>query len=195
MNFTHMKVTRFVLFAAFVCLSSLSIFAQDAVPPSKVALIKEFLDVTGAKKQANDSSAMMMDLQMQETDKMLAAMIEGDKNMSAEYKAMMKKTIADSSGRSRDRMKKFFTENFDLGAMLEEVAIPIYNKYFTENDLKAINQFYRSEAGKKMTSSSTSMMSEMVIALMAKMTPKLTEFMNKATQQEMDILRKEIVEN
>lgn len=186
-----MRINRFIAVAALICLSSLAAFAQDAVPPSKVALIKEFLEVTGAKKQANESSAMMMNLQLDETDKMLAVMIDSDKTMSPEYKAAMKNTIKGSNARTRERLTKFFTDNFDMGALLEEVAVPIYHKYLTEDDLKAINGFYRSDAGKKMVTSSPAMMSEMVVALMAKMTPKLTEFMEKAMEQEMEILRKE----
>jgi hypothetical protein len=191
MNFTPMRIIRLLVVAALICLSSLSAFAQDTIPPSKVALIKEFLEVTGAKKQANDSSTMMMNLQLDETDRMLAAMIDSDKTMSPEYKAAMKNTIKGSNARTRERLTKFFTENLDMGALLEEVAAPIYHKYFIEDDLKAINEFYRSDAGKKMVTSSTAMMGEMVVALMAKMTPKMTEFMQKAMEQEMEMLRKE----
>jgi hypothetical protein len=47
---------------------------------------------------------------------------------------------------------------------IEEMVIPIYQKYLTEDDVKAINAFYTTPAGKKIISVQPSIMQESMTA-------------------------------
>ena len=52
-----------------------------------------------------------------------------------------------------------FTQKMDMHELIEKI-IPVYDKYYTLDDLKAINAFYESPAGHKILSSLPQVMKE-----------------------------------
>jgi uncharacterized protein len=54
---------------------------------------------------------------------------------------------------------KSLDENFDMNELLEMI-IPIYDKYYTLEDLKAVNAFYSTPAGQKILSTLPQVMQE-----------------------------------
>jgi uncharacterized protein len=54
---------------------------------------------------------------------------------------------------------KSIDENFDMNELLEMI-IPIYDKYYTLEDLKAVNAFYSTPAGQKILSTLPQVMQE-----------------------------------
>ena len=46
---------------------------------------------------------------------------------------------------------------------IEDMVIPVYQKYLTENDIQAINQFYQTPAGKKLIQVQPNIMQESMI--------------------------------
>lgn len=54
-----------------------------------------------------------------------------------------------------------FQQKMDTRELLEKI-IPLYDKYYTMDDLKAVNAFYESPAGKKVLSTLPQIMQESV---------------------------------
>ena len=52
-----------------------------------------------------------------------------------------------------------FEKKMDMKALLDEI-IPLYDKYYTLEDLRAVNTFYESAAGKKVLSTLPQIMAE-----------------------------------
>ncbi|MEI6168668.1 MAG: DUF2059 domain-containing protein [bacterium] len=54
-----------------------------------------------------------------------------------------------------------FETKMDMGSLTEQI-IPLYDKYYTLEDLKAINSFYQSQVGQKVLSTSPQIFQESV---------------------------------
>ena len=69
--------------------------------------------------------------------------------------ASLKKQFPDTSADFWDR----FQRKMDSRELIEKI-IPVYNKYYTLQDLKAINAFYESPAGQKVLATMPQVMQE-----------------------------------
>lgn len=87
-------------------------------------------------------------------------------NMMNSMTTSMKPLLVNSfpPGEYRDKLIDLFLENFrenaDLGQMLD-LAVPIYDKYFSDEEIKGLIKFYESPVGHKAVSLLPQIMSEM----------------------------------
>lgn len=176
---------------ALFALGSLTGAAQNTPTPEKLSLIKEFLTITQATKGANDTSDLMMGLQAAETAKMIDSLIDDDKSMTAERKAELKKTVAESTERSSARMRDFFKTRLKFEEIIEQTAIPVYDKHFSADELRQLIAFYKTPVGKRMIEVTPQLTIELMTGMMEKMMPKLQEFMREAAEAELKILQDE----
>jgi len=170
-----MKI-RLLLVLLAVGLVSTQVHAQSAaansqapasaaqVDPEKAKAIRHLLDVMGVTKQAGDMlRAMMPQMQKAADESMKASMANGTANSqeaadaqrrAAEYQQKFNQLM-------QDKMVQKF-DAFDLAA----IYVPVYDKYFSIDDIRAITGFYESPAGKKMVSSMAPMTSDAMGAMM-----------------------------
>lgn len=75
--------------------------------------------------------------------------------MKGQMIAAFQKELPDGTQDFWDRIKK----KMDMHELIEKI-IPVYDKYYTLEDLKAINAFYESSAGKKILATLPQVMQE-----------------------------------
>jgi len=165
---------------------------QQKVSPAKEALIKELLEVSGSTKAVTDVSAIMMAFQRAESQKQMSAMIDEDKKLSAEEKVMLKQETAESIDRVTKRVGDFFTKEIDLDSVLLEIATPVYDQNFSENELRDLIAFYRSSTGQKVISLMPKLMAETMDGFSKKVVPKLEEFLKKTTDEEFAAIKQKV---
>ena len=184
----NILVSTMGLFVLMACGFSGAI-AQKTANAEKIALIKEFLVVTEVKKGAAAISDQMLGLQAAEAQKMINSLIDEDERIPTETKAEMKRVAEESAERSAARMKEFFSKRLNLGELIEEITIPVYDKLFTEQEIRDMIAFYKSPTGKRLTEVTPQLSMELITSMMAKLTPKLQEFMKEAAESELKILK------
>ena len=135
------------------------------VDPAKAQEIRHMLDVMGVTKQAADMlRAMLPQMMKMMEDSMKSSMANsmppGGQSADAQQRlAEYEKTI--------DRlMQEKMLQKFDK-LDLYSIYVPVYDKYFSIEDVQAITAFYESPAGRKMLST----MAPMVADVMAAMSP------------------------
>ena len=102
--------------------------AQSPIDPAKEADIRHLLDVTGARSLANQTMA----------------------NMENSIKPMM--TNALPPGEYRAKLIDLFFTKFQAKVdtqHLVDLAVPIYDKYLSDDDIKGLTQFYQTPLGQK----------------------------------------------
>ena len=184
------KVFLTVLAAVVIVFTGSSSFSQQKVSPEKEALIKELLVVSGSAKGAKDAANMMSTIQKAESEKMINNMIENDKTLSAAEKEQLKTATLDSVRRMTQRVDEFFEKEFDMTKAIDDLMIPIYDKHFTDSEIRDLVTFYRSPVGQKVITSMPELMMETMTGFMEKLGPKLREFMNRVTEEELAALKK-----
>jgi uncharacterized protein len=110
------------------------------IDPAKEAAIRQLIDLTGAKALANQ----MMD--------------EMQKNL----KPVMANALP--AGDCREKLIDLFFEKFRSKADLQkliDLAVPLYDKYLSEEEIKGLIQFYSTPLGQKTLSVLPKLMGEM----------------------------------
>ncbi len=75
--------------------------------------------------------------------------------------AVVQKAATDATERMQALLKTISTDE------LLDAIVPIYQKYFTHSDIKAINEFYETPTGQKLLSNTTAMTVEVMQAAMS----------------------------
>lgn len=93
----------------------------------------------------------------QEIEKMLR--LTGMEKLMDQMKTQMITGLKAQLTRVPDEFWTKFQEKMDTKELLEKI-IPLYDKYYTTEDLKAVNAFYQSPAGQKILSTLPQIMQE-----------------------------------
>lgn len=100
--------------------------------PTKEADIRRFLEVTGAKDLGAQAEAQMM-TQMREQMKSDMAHLFYD---------------TERSGKFMDSFFQRFQSRFSMDALTEQL-ISVYDRYFTDEDIKSLTHFYETPVGQR----------------------------------------------
>ncbi len=118
---------------------------KPVISPEKKALIKELLEITGSGKNA----AQIMDAMVRsELPKLVSTVLKAVPALDSDRPEVQKQfgeIVSRMAVKYRDRV----IQKIDINQLLEQVSYPVYDKYFTESELRDIISFYKSETGKK----------------------------------------------
>jgi hypothetical protein len=143
----NMRKLRFTFFFVAIMATSTSgssSFAQQAASTQKQVLISEFRKLTGADKvngAINFSSDSVREL--------LSAVVEQDKEITDAQKQDLRKSVAEATARIDKTVRDFLADRSKITAWSEEVIYKIYDKAFTEEELRELIAFYRTATGQK----------------------------------------------
>lgn len=141
------------LFAAVLVLSaSIALNAQTALSPEKRNLISEIVVLTKMDKQMTELTDVIL---KQMESSYLAGfneVLDRRTDLSTEQKERLKSTSAEGflsfSAKFRERLPKVV----DYRKYIEEGIYPLYDKFYTEQELKDLVAFYKTPTGQKVVS-------------------------------------------
>jgi len=129
-----------------VCfLASSLLLADDEVDARNKELVDEILEVTGALDTAYTMADYMSD-----------AMTEGMKAANKEWPDRVFDIL-------REEILSVIKSDLENGG-LHEIYYPIYDRYFSTEDLEAIVEFYRSAAGNKYATEMPNLVQDTIVA-------------------------------
>ena len=193
-----MKKLKSIIIVAAICAAFvINLPAQEKpagqeISPAKKALILEYLEVTGLKKNTTEITDVMLTFQEQEASKTILALAERDQELSPELKKQMAADLTKSSARMYQRLRTAYNEKLKFPQLLEEIALSTYDKHFSENELREMIAFYKTPTGQKMISSSPKVMQEVMTAISEKISPKVLELVKEISEAEFTEMRKTI---
>ncbi|MGB8356895.1 MAG: DUF2059 domain-containing protein [Chthoniobacteraceae bacterium] len=103
------------------------------------------------------AQAPIPDDKRQEIEKMLK--LTGTEKMVNQMMTQLIASLKTQMPQAEDEFWVKFQAKLDIHQLIEKI-IPIYDKYYTIDDLKAVNAFYGSPAGQKVLSSVPQIMQE-----------------------------------
>jgi len=176
-----------------------SAFGQDAskptIVPAKRALIAELMDVTEAKKVAVEVYQGMLDQQGKMTIDLITQSVENNPEfaqLSDENKERVRKETLENSERTSRRVKELFEERVNFPVLIEEISYELYDKYFTEEELKDLVGFYKSATGKKAIQVGPKLFTESMELARVVIQPKLLEVVTILSNEESERLKLEM---
>ncbi|MDP3506796.1 MAG: DUF2059 domain-containing protein [Candidatus Melainabacteria bacterium] len=162
---------------------------SPALTPVKRALILELLKMTDADKQVEMIINQLTLSHQRRYPSMLAQAINAAPNLSEDKKKELIATIQEQSVRSSERLRQLFVQKIDLSKVMQDVALQVYDKNFTESEMQDIITFYKTPTGKKTLQALPAVMSESMEMTTALITPPLGEIMKQVLEEERARLR------
>ncbi|CAN5403267.1 hypothetical protein BH10CYA1_BH10CYA1_00700 [soil metagenome] len=117
--------------------------------PEKKALILDLLKVTDADKTVDKVVAQMMAAHQRQYPLMIAQIVNAEIGLTDDQKKEIIQKSQTRSQQSSERLRELFKEKIDLVDVLNKVALVVYDKNFTEAELKDIIAFYKTPTGQK----------------------------------------------
>jgi len=190
------------------CLMLMSVFivieikAQDApanvnqnITPEKLALIKELIDVSHSKQTVE----AMLKAQSEEMDKRLPEIIwqgvsglKELKTLTAAQKEQLRLKVLSNSGRTGRRMYDLLLEKINFNKLIDDISVPLYDKYFTETELGDLVAFHKSPTGKKVIEVMPNLVAESMTRTSDIIMPQIGAMMTQLQEEETQLMTKEI---
>ena len=186
-----------ILFLNFNCVLSQqpSQINANKISPEKRALIGELLEVTDAKKNALAVfNAMLDENEKQMPDIVWQGLLSQKElqELDAEAQDALRKELTAESERMNKRVRELFSAGIDMAHVIEDVSIDLYDKYFTEDEIKDLIVFYKSHTGRKTTEVLPKMFAESMTNTMDAVKPKVLEIVAQLVNEETERVKKEL---
>lgn len=172
--------TRFVALAialAFCFFITLPIYAQGSSSPEKKALIKELLELMNASNTSEAIANQFLD-QLQEP--MLTLISQGlqlespNRKWGPAEERRLKAQTDEAAKRILVRMRVEFPKRISYGEIVSQVGLEIYDKHFTEAEVKDLIAFYKTATAQKFIRLLPQITAEMLPRIGELIEPKLT---------------------
>jgi hypothetical protein len=123
--------------------------AQDEITPEKRALIKQLFLATRADKLAESFTTVILTQMERDLPKMLSETPELTNLSSNDGQDSHSAAMTEASARVFRRFKELMPQRINFTEVMEQMFYPIYDKFFTEPELKDLVAFYQSPTGQK----------------------------------------------
>lgn len=181
------------LLIAMLCMFSFATVsqAQQTNTPEKKVLIKELLEVTGGHKTSEDLVNAMLEQMEKELPKIMPLLIENDSHLTPTEKEELKKDVAEIGLRASKRYREIFMHRVNIGQLVDDLSYVLYDKYFTEAEIRDLIAFYKSSTGKKTIEVMPALMAESMAKTSEALLPTIQQIIKEVTDEELSRYIKE----
>jgi hypothetical protein len=157
--------------------------AQDEIKPAKRALIKELYMATRADKMAESFAKIILTQMERDLPKMISETPEMA-DLKSRDRELVQRTIVETSTRVFKRFKELMPQRINFAEVMEQMFYPIYDKFFTEEELKDLVAFYKSTTGQKSIEVMPQLMQDAVQRSSQALNAKVMELVTEVMQEE-----------
>lgn len=187
------KMSRAALILCLLVMSfSAAAKAQDTVSPAKRELIKELVSLTGGQKNTEAMFNSMLDQNERNLPILLAQALSKNLNLTASEQVAFQEKIRESMIRASKRFREMFRQRVNFVQLVEDISFSIHDKYFNENELRDLVEFYKSPTGKKTIEVLPQLLSESMTRTSEVLMPKVQQIMDELMNAEMQRLKSEL---
>jgi len=133
--------------ALMLAATSRSAKAEDQSETKKQTLIKQVLEASRATRNAQLGYDTAIAQVVKGMNAGLEVRIDQDSKLSAEEKQQAKSTLKAQLDKRMDRFKQLAAERLSVSQMVISVYLKLYDKYFSDEQLKVMLDFYKSPTG------------------------------------------------
>jgi hypothetical protein len=154
------------------------------ISAEKRSLIKELLEITDA---SNNAQQIMTAMVRSELPKLLSAILEKFPALNSD-RPEVQKQLSEIASRIAIKYRDRVIKQVDANQLIEEISYPIYDKYFTESELRNIVNFYKSSTGKKAIRLMPQIVNDSMSRTNEILSPKLSSIMAEIIAEELAVV-------
>jgi uncharacterized protein len=175
----------FLLSAALFAFAA-AINGQSAMSPEKRRLVGEMVSVFKMDKQMSQITDAMLK-EMENTYPMgFGAAVDRRTDLTDEQKQSMKATASASFNAFSQKFRKRLMETVDYTKYIEEGVYPIYDRMYSEQELKDIVAFYKTPTGQKVIDTMPQLFAEAQTAAREKLLPQVLPIIKSVLDEEFE---------
>jgi len=183
-------ITLAIFLCAFACLAQAN--AQTNVSNEKQALIKELVTLINGENNAKE----FLDVMSAQMDSTRKATVTAILDERTDLTPAERQTLENSLIKDMETMNKRFQtrllEKLDYGAMIDEIAIGVYDKNYTLEEIKDLIAFYKSPTGQKSLKLMPTIMRETMQAVQERLIPKIPVIIRELQEEDRKELEQKI---
>ena len=168
---------------------------SQSISPVKLALIKELLELANSKKTMDammKAQAEQMDKQMPDMVWQMVENMKELKALTAAQREEVRAQVTASTLQAGRRTYDLIMEKIDFNKVVEEISVPLYDKYFSESEVSDLVVFYKSATGKKILEIMPNLVSESMTRASVVIMPKVSEVITQLQAEETERIEIEI---
>ena len=178
------KLSSLIILAILVLFSlPIKLNAEEVTIPAKTALIKELLEITEVKKMSDNVMNTML-IQMDNSYPQIFSQMIKEAGVPENKRGELEKQFNYSRLRFSQRFREVFQQRLNLGETIEQIYYPLYDKYFTGDELRNLILFYKSPVGEKFIKIMPELMQDAMQKSNELLNPKITQLVNEILQEE-----------
>jgi len=165
--------------------------SQQPISGRKKQLIQELIELTGGEqlfRQVSQVTAAQLEQDFQ-------AIIESIPSETIGVSASQKQELLQSLSRDISRIANLYNqrlmEKINFNQIIENVYYPLYDKYYTEEDLQAMINFYKTPTGRKTISVMPQLLQESIQRVAQIIQPQAVQIFQEIFEQEMQRLNRQ----
>lgn len=170
----------FVIFVAF--LVALPGYGAESSRGVKAALIEEYIEVTQAEKNLEETLRLSFDGSEDQMRDALGVTELDLAEMDAETKLEYQRSLAEQK-EYMDRILERLLARLDLEALAREAIAPVLDRYFSEDDLRAMIAYYKTPTGQKQVENKARIALETELATSKVVMPLMSEIMEELQKE------------
>lgn len=152
------------------------------ISASKRALIEELLAESAAADTANAVAARALAELATVYGSLVDEVLAAEPDLGSSDRKLLRAELADFDAFAQ-AFRKRFDERIDVREILDAVYVPLYDRYFEEDELREIVVFYRSPPGRKMLQVMPSLMAEGQAETLALLQPQVMALVGEILAQ------------
>src|SRR5262249_10381127 len=123
--------------------------AQNTITAEKRAIINDLLTVTRAEQNIQESIAAVHSVMGKSLTEVISKTIPDDLGDKGDVSEEAKKRASDLTSKTMDRFHDRLMKEINVTDLIENVMISLYDKFYTESELKDLIAFYKTPTGQK----------------------------------------------
>jgi hypothetical protein len=187
-----MKKARIVAQIGVVLVTALSFSAAMAQEPArtKSELIKELMVVMEIGANSTNVLDAMTESLSEEYPRIIEGIVEADSTLTPETRERIRNEKGESYARFMKAFRERIKQRIDFAKFTEEITQALYDKYFTESEIKDLIVFYKTATGKKSLKIMPQLLQDSIRAASDKLTPIVTELIKELVEEEAKMLKR-----
>ena len=175
---------RFVLLTVVFLAVSAWADGQTAIFPEKRAVISELIAITKTEEQMLKSTDSMMTAMDEAFPAILRGSLENITGLSAKERDEMVNSLIEKRQVLSKKMRERIFQKINYKQFIEETYYPLYDKFFTENEIRDLVNFYKTATGQKVIDTLPELFAESTKLTMDKLTPQIIKLLDEIVKEE-----------
>lgn len=183
------KILLLVLFL-IISGSNVAQAQQNEIAPEKKKVIAEIISVIKADQRVEETMSAMLKQMQAAYPSIIKNTLAGLDSLNDRQRSLLEAEIVKRNQQFSVKFNERLRQKINFREFTEQTIYPLYDKFFTEADLKELLAFYKTPLGQKMNKIMPQMATESIRLSQELLIPKITSIVNEIVQEEIRDVQK-----